>query len=95
MQLQNKERSRALDQYLTVEDCQAMLPQVGERLTRVPTLHKSLGTCTAAPQPCVVEYVNTPHRWYMVRFEKTGLRECYKLPRVKGQGRQQEVVADD
>lgn len=37
-------------------------------------------------QPCVVEYVNTAHRWYMVRFDKTGLRQCYKLPQIKGEG---------
>ena len=34
------------------------------------------------PQPCVVTYVNRRHLWYEVKF-KNGIRECYKLPRVK------------
>lgn len=76
---------RLRDHYLTVDDVRAMLPEVGEKLHHVPTLHKSLGTCDAGPQPCVVEYVNTAHRWYMVRFEKTGFRQCYKLPLGKGE----------
>lgn len=66
------------------EELQAMLPEVGDRLTRVPTYVK-MGweqQQSATPQPCVVEYVNTEHLWYTVRFE-TGRTESYKVPEVK------------
>lgn len=89
-----KRLAESMRNYYTPEQLQAMLPKVGDVLERPPTLHKSLGFGEAAPQPCVVEYVNAPHRWYMVRFIKTGIRQCYKLPRVTGQGNQQRTVPE-
>lgn len=66
---------------LTKKQAQARLPKVGDHLTRVPKLHKTLGMTTIEPQPCTVEYVHTQHLWYRVRFPN-GWRECYKVPEL-------------
>lgn len=67
---------------ISVEDAQAMLPEAGDELLRIPTLHKSLGLTQSPLRPCVVEYVNREHLWYMVRFED-GYTECYKVPALE------------
>lgn len=53
------------------------MPQVGDRLKLVPTLHKGMNWRVPKPMPCVVIYTHPEHLWYMVQFEN-GLRECYK-----------------
>ena len=68
---------------ITVEEAQAMLPQVGARLWKVPTLHKSLGMTESGLRPCVVTYVNREHLWFEVLFEDYGYAESYKVPELK------------
>ena len=55
------------------------LPKVGDKRMETLTLGTNRGV-EASPEPCTVIYVNYPHLWYCVRFERTGFRECYKLP---------------
>ena len=64
------------------EDLQALLPEVGDRLMKKPTMDKAAGMSDPPPLPCVVEYVHRDHMWYMVRFWK-GYTECYKVPEIE------------
>lgn len=64
------------------ETAQALLPEVGTRMVRIPNLHKSLGLTEMKPCACVVEYVNKEHLWYTVRFEN-GFTESYKVPEIE------------
>lgn len=66
----------------TVKEARAMLPKVGDKLMRVPTLHDSPGFGQPAPRACTVIQVNEAHLWYRVRFAN-GLEECYKVPELK------------
>lgn len=67
--------------YYTAEELRAQLPEVGDRLIRVPTLHKSLSNTAAKPAPCTVTYVNKERLWYTVRFD-TGFTQSYKVPEM-------------
>lgn len=64
---------------LSKEALQAMLPKVGDRLIRRPTMNNSLSFSVAPPLPCVVVYVNAERLWYLVQFER-GYRQAYKVP---------------
>ena len=69
------------------EELQEFLPNVGDTLERVPTVYNStIGLERPKPQPCIVEYVNREHLWYKVRFVKTGLTECFKVPEFLTKG---------
>ena len=68
------------------EGYKALLPKVGEILTRKPHLHKSLGIESPTPKTCVVVYVNADHLWYRVRFDN-GTYECYKVPHIEDAAR--------
>lgn len=60
------------------EAVRALLPNVGDELMRTPHMQiTSLGFDRPRPQMCVVEYVNTEHMWYRVRFVDTGIVECF------------------
>lgn len=59
------------------------LPRVGDVRMEAPSGFKEQHYTPTAPQKCVVVGVNRAKLWYTVRFEKTGILECYKLPRVK------------
>lgn len=67
--------------HYTVEELRTQLPEVGAELVKQPTVGKSLGICSSRPQHCVVEFVNTEHLWYRVRFD-SGYCETYKLPEI-------------
>ena len=46
------------------------------------TISKSVyvgGNDDELAEAAVVEYINIRHGWYMVRFKRTGLRQCYKI----------------
>lgn len=67
------------------EQVRAMLPKVGDRRMERPiSISTGNGTGNVIPalRPCTVVYVNPEHWWYTVEFD-SGLRESYKLPRVK------------
>ena len=65
----------------TKEDLQAMLPEVGDRLMRVPVVHSLDKTQQAGmPRACTVVEVNRERLWYRVRFDRTGYCVCYKVP---------------
>lgn len=72
--------------YYTAEELRAMLPQVGER--RLEVMHASTSSQLEPPraQPCTVVEVNAEHIWYRVRFDTTGLCQCYKLPDTRYTG---------
>ena len=60
------------------------LPKVGDRRKESRTLEGKLeSTSRGKPEPCTVEFVNHAHLWYMVKFDRSGFRECYKLPDTK------------
>lgn len=67
------------------EQVRALLPKVGDRrMERLVSISTGNGTGNVIPalRPCTVVYVNTEHWWYTVEFEG-GIRESFKLPRVK------------
>lgn len=68
---------------LSAESVKAMLPRVGQKLLRKPTIHVRDIKENAGTIPCVVTYVNRKHLWYEVEFETLNgkkFRESYKLP---------------
>ena len=68
---------------LTKKDVQNMLPKVGDKMKKRPTIIHLRGLTQEAPlQDCVVVEVNREHLWYRVRFE-SGAHECYKVPEDK------------
>lgn len=72
---------------LDKEAVRALLPRVGDELMRVPHMHiTSLGLERPQPRLCVVDYVNTEHMWYRVRFVDTGLVESYGALNVPEKG---------
>lgn len=71
---------RIIDEALKVEGCKALLPKVGDRFLRIPTHDSGVGINLPDPQPCTVVQVHEEHRWYMVVFDKSGVRECVKVP---------------
>lgn len=68
----------------TPDFVRACLPQVGDRMMKMPTYYYGFGARYAPTKakPCVVVYVHPEHLWYTVQFEKSGVRESYKLPDV-------------
>lgn len=62
-----------------------LLPNVGDKLMRKPTIINPAGAVTAASEDeyCEVIEVNANRLWFRVRFKKTGFVECYKVPRLK------------
>ena len=70
--------------YLPKNRVRRMLPELGETLMETPTyVHSRFFThIKIEPQECVVVMVNRKHLWYMVRFKESGLRECYKVPKL-------------
>lgn len=66
--------------FISVAEARGLLPQVGDRLERVPSLIKMPGRPTPPPRMCTVVEVNREHLWYRVVFDKTGYSECYKVP---------------
>lgn len=73
---------------ISVEEARSMLPKVGDRLLRVPTLHKSLSMTRAKPHLCTVTHVNRERLWYSVRFDRYGYTESYKVPELEREGGQ-------
>lgn len=69
------------------EDARALLPRVGDKLRKAPTIVHLRGlTQTAEVQDCEVVEVNPAGLWYRVKFDNGGT-ECYKVPEEKGGGR--------
>lgn len=73
-------------QALTPEEVRTMLPKVGDRMRKVPTMPKEQME-SPGPMWCQVIYVNVPHLWYTVQFQEKGcrFRESYKVPEQKGE----------
>lgn len=68
------------------KDARALLPRVGERMRKAPTIVHLRGLVqTAEPQDCTVVEVNPAGLWYRVEFDNGGT-ECYKVPEEKGGG---------
>lgn len=68
--------------YYTPKELRDILPQVGARLWKVPTLKKAKDE-KPVPLRCQVIYVNTAHLWYTVQFTTAlghTFREAYKVP---------------
>lgn len=68
---------------LSIDTVRAMLPHVGQRLLRKPTIHVRDIKEQVKNVPCTVTYVNRDHLWYEVEFDMQPgkkFRECYKLP---------------
>lgn len=68
--------------YYTQRELRDILPQVGDRLRKIPTLKKAKDE-KPVPLPCRVIYVNTAHLWYTVQFTTVlghTFREAYKVP---------------
>lgn len=69
------------------KDARELLPRVGDKLIKAPTLIHLRGLVhTAEPQACTVVEVNPAGLWYRVEFDNGGT-ECYKVPEEKGGGR--------
>lgn len=74
------------DNTYTPEEVRAMLPKVGDRLRKVPTMPKEQME-SPGPMWCQVVYVNLAHLFYTVQFQEKGcrFRESYKVPEGKGE----------
>ena len=59
-------------------DLAEKLPDVGD--VRYETMTVSDRVDVQRPEKCVVVQVNKQRMWYCVQFERTGTKECYKLP---------------
>lgn len=64
----------------TKEELRAMLPKVGDRRMEKMTAATNAQISALPPQPCTVVEVNEEAYWYRVRFDKTGICQCFKLP---------------
>lgn len=64
----------------TKEELRAMLPKVGDRRMEKMSASTSAQLEVLSPQPCTVVEVNEEAYWYRVRFDKTGICQCFKLP---------------
>lgn len=64
----------------TMEDLRALLPRVGDKLKKAPTVvcPKEL-VQSMEPQECEVVEVSQRGLWYRVRF-LSGATDCYKVP---------------
>lgn len=58
-----------------------LLPVVGARMRKIPTILGYGSTEERRPIWCEVVYVNRDHLWYRVRFHG-GTYECYKVPEI-------------
>lgn len=68
---------------LLPDDIRATMPNVGDKMMKIPTTYTSGYKREARyPRPCVVTYVHREHLWYSVRFE-CGVYESYKLPETQ------------
>lgn len=68
---------------LTKDQVRAQLPKVGDVRMESPTADATSGHYVIKEkQRCVVVDVRPEHLWYTVEFEN-GIRESYKLPRLK------------
>lgn len=65
---------------ISIQEARAMLPRVGDSRMETPTAPFHL---EGAPERCVVIEVHPAHLYYRVRFNETGLTECYKVPPTK------------
>lgn len=62
------------------EDARALLPRVGDKLKKAPTVVQPRGLVQSMePQDCEVVEVSQRGLWYRVRF-LSGATECYKVP---------------
>ena len=67
---------------MTKTEAMALLPKVGDILKESPTM--PIATMHYSPKmSCVVVEVNPRGLWYRVRFKRTGICECYKVPKLK------------
>lgn len=67
---------------MTKTEAMALLPKVGDTLKESPTMIIAVAH-TSPKRSCVVVEVNPRGLWYRVRFEHTGICECYKVPKLK------------
>ena len=72
--------------FFTIEEARAQMPKVGDVRWEVPTIDETIGhTVPKKPQKGVVVDVRPDRLWYTVRFEN-GIKESYKVPRLKPEG---------
>lgn len=56
------------------------IPAVGDRRFESYLVRMTGGTyILSPPEPCIVTYVNYPHRWYEAYFERFGLYCGFKF----------------
>ena len=67
---------------MTIQDVRAQMPKVGDIRMEKPTIPDKVMK-VQEPKRCIVVEVHPRQLWYRVRFEGTGLYECYKLPNTK------------
>jgi hypothetical protein len=63
---------------LDIQELRARLPQVGQRLSMVPSYMKNQDRQKPQPQKCQVIAVNRRRLWYLVRYE-SGVLECFHV----------------
>ena len=66
----------------TKEELARMLPKIGERRVERAIGSGSMGDTSETPGMCTVVEVNEENYRYRVRFDKTGISQCFKLPRI-------------
>jgi hypothetical protein len=70
----------------TVNEAERLLPKVGDKMRKKPTLIHPRGLIQEAKtQDCEVVEVNRKGLRYRVRFEN-GAHECYKVPELPAGG---------
>jgi hypothetical protein len=68
----------------TRADAEALLPAVGTKMRRIPSMLQSEGSNKkGSPQRCTVKAVSRPGLWFRVFYEDLGFSECIKVPDVQ------------
>ena len=65
----------------TVDEVRQLLPKVGDTRMEIRTTSDKNAKFTA--EECEVIEVNRAHLWYRVKFKRTGVIECYKVPKTR------------
>ena len=70
----------------TKKELRDMLPKVGDRRMEKMSAATNAQLEVLTEQSCTVVEVNEEHLWYRVRFDKTGICQCFKMPPVNWAG---------
>lgn len=78
---------------MTQEKCRRMLPRVGSRMMLAPSGQLRDENKQSAPAPCRVLQVMPERLMFLVRFDKTGLREAFTVKDLLILSAQKETAA--